>query len=110
MYCRAINTEDYSVNTKLTCAVQSCTPKQVCGRRTVQRPGSRGNGGYELADVFLNGCVDSNTLGCEDVELSEEEECFCDTDFCNSAFLANVNILTVVFSVTFASMVAAVFH
>ena len=59
---QAVNTEDYSVNTKLTCDTQVCSGDQVCGRKTVMKPGSRGVGGYELADVELLGCVGNTCL------------------------------------------------
>merc|ERR1712168_711270 len=95
-FCRALNTETYEVKTQ-NCEIQKCSGNQVCARKTTMRPGSKGNGGYELADVVLLGCRNSDFgLGCEDVELSEDEMCFCDSDFCNGARQPSHNLFSII--------------
>jgi len=108
LFCRAINTENYNVNTK-NCAMETCTGKDVCGRKTTMKPGSRGNVGFELADVWLEGCVSPDKAsGCEDVELSETEYCTCNTDFCNFADRPTKNLITI--TLAFVLTLALQFH
>ena len=38
------------------------------------------------------------SVGCDDVEHSESELCFCDTDFCNAGFRPKAQVYASIFA------------